>query len=338
MELAPRPWGECPLVLTVTLDAVQQGPTARSMPPIHNSTLTFTVRGVVRGGGYPVGTQLVVSHSVRQLEPPAYPEVGAACLLGAIKHAARGMMRRVGGGGPPAELDCVRLEPSTDTAQAGAVLGCSLPFGWSADGGVVRSPWADLGAAAWPPAEGSSVLAPADAKVCSATGRPVLTCHMTVPLTVSFSGAMVPPASAEDPAAVSRGGKPKGRWPGGWHEWTNPDGDGEYRLTLTNTGEQAVTVPALLNVDGEPCWGGSLLVEHDRRCHPVRPPGAAMSPAALAGTVVTPTTLGPGQSATTVVNVLGLEGAVTSTLPGRFPRAPPAPTPPPQHVCPPHTS
>ena len=298
MEMPPRPWGECPLVLTVTLDAVLQGLTAQSMPPIHFSTLTFTVRSQLRGAVpsavHAVGSQLVVSYSSRQLEPPAYPDIGAPYLLGAVKHAARGMMMRDGGGVLQAECDCLRLEHRTDAAQADAVLGCSLPFGWSADGGAVRSPWADLGTAAWPPAEGSRVLAAADAKVCSVTGRPVLVCEHGGSL--QFSGVMVPPASAEDPATVSSGGKPKGKWPGGWHEWTNPDGDGEYRLTLTNTGEEIAEVPALLSVGGEPCWGGSLLVEHNRGCHPVRPPGAATSPAALAGTVVAPTTLGPGES------------------------------------------
>ena len=316
---APRPWGECPLVLVSELAAVQPGPTARSMPPIHHSTLTFTVRELLRGDGFAVGSQLVVSHSARQLEPPAYPAIGTPCLLGAVKHAARGMMMRRGpaaGGGAElqAECDCLRLEERTDAAHADAVLGCSLPFGWSADRGAVRSPWAELGAAAWAPAEGSRVLAAADAQVCSVTGRPVLLCGGG---SLQLSGGMVPPASAADATAVSRGAKPRGKWPGGWYEWTNPDGDGEYRLTLTNTGAQGdVVVPALLSVGGEPCWSASLLVEHERRCHPLLPPGhaphhaprASTPPAALAGKVVQPTTLGPGESLSTTVNVLALEG------------------------------
>ena len=271
------------------------------MPPIHNRTLTFTVHELLRGDESSAGAQLVVSHSARQQEPPAYPAIGALCLLGAIKHPVRGVTM------PHACLDCLRLEERTDAAHADAVLGCCLPFGWSADGGAVRSPWARLGAAAWPPAGGSSVLAAAGAPVCSVTGRPVLVCGGS---SLQFSGAMVPPASAEDPAAVSRGGKPKGKWPGGWHEWTNPDGDGEVRLTLTNTGEQDVAVPALLSVDGAPCWGASLLVEHGRRCHPLLPPGVepSHSSAALAGAAVQPTTLTPGESVSTVVNVLALEG------------------------------
>lgn len=288
-------------MLACELTAVQQGPTARSMPPIHNTRLTFTVHELLRGD-FTVGSQLVVSHSVRQLEPPAFPAVGAPCLLGAVKHAARGM---VISSTQHHECECLRLEERTDSTHADAVLGCSLPFGWSACGEAVRSPWADLGAAAWPPAEGSGVLAAAGAKVCSMTGRPVLLCGSS---SLQLSGTMVPPASAEDQTAVSHGGKPKGKWPGGWHEWTNPDGDGEYRLTLTNAGERDVTVPALLGLGGEPCWGASLLVEHDRRCYPLLPPGAAASPAALAGTAVQPTTLAPGQSVSTVVNVLALEG------------------------------
>ena len=214
------PWGDCPLVLACELTAVQQGATARSTPPVYNSTLTFTVCELLRGDDFSAGAQLVVSHSARQVEPPVYPAIGALCLLGASKRAARGKTV------PQAE--CLRLEDYMD-----AVLGCSLPFGWSTDGGDVRSPWANLGTAAWPPAEGSSILAAAGAPVCSVTGRPVLVCGDG---SLQFSGAMVPPASAENSAVVSRGNKPKGKWPGGWHEWTNPDGDGDIRLTLTNNG------------------------------------------------------------------------------------------------------
>ena len=118
-----RAWRECPLVLSCELTAVRQGPTARSMPPIHHSTLTFTVRELLRGDGFAVGSQLVVSHSARQLEPPAYPAVGAPCLLGAVKQAARGMVMPGGGGGAPDSLSRV----SASAAAAAANLSDKPP-------------------------------------------------------------------------------------------------------------------------------------------------------------------------------------------------------------------
>ena len=43
-------------------------------------------------------------------------------------------------------------------------------------------------------------------------------------------------------------------------EWTNPDGDGEYKLTLTNPSDKPVTVPALLTQDGKILWRESLVI------------------------------------------------------------------------------
>lgn len=230
----PPAWGECPCVLASTLEEVVEGPQSMSFPPIWHNTLHLTVTEVLRGDpGCAVGARLCVAHSARQVAAPAFPAVGSACLLGGVAMAARGMMMarmpmRGGGGGADGmgmaqpSLNCLRIEERTEEAHRGAVLGCSLPFGWTADGGAIRSPFG-----AWSPLAGSTVIAAADAPVCSATGRPVLQCCSAGELTLT--GEMVPPASAEDPTAVSKGGKPKGMWPGGWWEWTNPDGDGEVR-------------------------------------------------------------------------------------------------------------
>jgi hypothetical protein len=308
----PLPWGECPCVLSGTLEQVVEGPQAMSFPPIWHTTLHLTVTDVLRGDpGCPVGARLCVAHSARQISAPCFPAVGAPCLLGGVAMAARGMMmarmpmRGGGAGAHEPSLTCLRVEERTDASLRDATLGCSLPFGWTADGGAIRSPFG-----AWSPPEGSAVAAAADAPVCSATGRPVLQCGAGLALT----GAMVPPASAEDPTAVSKGGKTKGAWPGGWHEWTNPDGDGEYQLTLTNTTDAEVTVPALLKVgtEEEPRWAASALVECGRRCYPLPfPPSDAAAAAAgadISGVAVAPTVLGPGESVATVVNVLALEG------------------------------
>jgi len=203
------------------------------------------------------------------------------------------------------EMRCIRIEPRTDTAYADAMLGSSLLFGWVAAEGSIRCPWADLGAKAWAPAAGSTIASLKDTPSCSVTGRPVLKCGGAVRL----SGRMVPPDSAADPTAPSKGGKPKGQWPGGWFEWTNPDGDGEYRVTLTNDGTEDVSVPALVRIGNEPRWAASLLIECGRRMYQMPSEEAdAPSAAALAGEVVHPTELKPGESVSTTINMLRLEG------------------------------
>jgi hypothetical protein len=257
-------WGECHCVFVGSLESLAEGPTARSMPPIYNHRLTFTVTEVLRGqlpDGVGVGAALTCAHSARQLEKPDFPPAGTVCIVGAATVAARGggrmmMMRGPGGGGGEApSMTCMRVDVHSADAHAVAVLGCSLPFGWSttAEGAIV-SPWAALGADAWSPGEGSTIAAEEGAHSCSVTGRPVLGGASS---SLRLSGAMVPPPSAADPSQPSKGGKPKGQFPGGWFEWGNPDGDGEYSLTLTNTGAEPVSVPALIRVRDDGSGGGA---------------------------------------------------------------------------------
>ncbi len=91
-------------------------------------------------------------------------------------------------------------------ALAEARAEASLPLGWRREGGKPISPWVDLGKAAWP--EGAGV--PEGAPVCSTTGRPALLAGDGVRLTVT-------PVPAEKKI-----------------KWTNPDGDGLFRVTVAN--------------------------------------------------------------------------------------------------------
>jgi hypothetical protein len=222
-------------------------------------------------------------------------------------------VRRFGRGTAAAEppsMTCLRVDVRSADARASAVLGCSLPFGWATDKeGAIISPWAALGAEAWSPGEGSTIAAADAAPRCHVAGRPVLRCGAS---SLRLTGARVPPPSAEDPSRPSKGGKPKGQFPGGWFEWCNPDGDGEYALTLTNTGTEAVSVPALLRVGdgdgggpGAVSWAASLLVEYRRKAYVLPTEGGAA--AARVSGAVHPTVLGPGESVETVVNVLRLD-------------------------------
>jgi len=306
-EAAIFGWGKCPCIFAAILGDVFEGPCARSFPPIYNHTLTLTIVELLKGelpAGCAVGEALTLSHSARQMVSPRFPPGGSACLIGAVPEAMRG--GKLMPGQSAASMRCLRIEERTDASHANAVLSCQLPFGWVvADGGAIRSPWADMGAEAWKPAAGSTVMVADSALLCSVTGRPVLECSSAV----RFVGEMVPPASAADHAAPSKGGKRKGQWPGGWHEWTNPDGDGEYRLTLSNQSSESVSVPALICVGEElqPRWAMSLLVECGQQayCMPTTDPAAGV----VAGEVlVRPTVLAPGESVSTIVNVLCLKG------------------------------
>ncbi len=83
-------------------------------------------------------------------------------------------------------------------------------------------------------------------------------------------------------------------------KWTNPDGDGEYKITITNTNKTAVKVPALLNDGTKILWLESIKVVCQKKAQPA--PGAKKLPAKTQ-----PTTLKAGESISCVVNALGLK-------------------------------
>ena len=84
-------------------------------------------------------------------------------------------------------------------------------------------------------------------------------------------------------------------------KWSNPDGDGEYKITLSNPTDKAITVPALLSQDGKILWADSLVILCQGKvytcpgCKPVTDK-------------VEPTKIAPGKSVSTVVNALQLKG------------------------------
>lgn len=164
-------------------------------------------------------------------------------------------------------LMVTRIEPLTDDILAEARAAISLPLGWSMVDGKPVSPWAKLGKKAWP----GDVPAPEGTPVCSKTGRPAFRAGAGVQL----AAEPVPP-----PKKI---------------RWTNPDGDGEYKITVTNATDQAVKVPALL-ADGEKVlWDECLVIICQGKGRPV--PTAR----GIAGRVK-PVELGAGESVSTVVN------------------------------------
>jgi hypothetical protein len=156
-----------------------------------------------------------------------------------------------------------------------AELACALPLGWKIDGRKAVSPWAGLGKEAWA-AEMGGDAAKVELK-CATTGRPALLAGPKAEWTVEA----VPPAKAI--------------------QWTNPDGDGEYKLTVTNPTDAPLTVPALLSQDGKILWRESVVILCQDKVYPC--PGSRGVRGKVESVV-----LKPKESVSTAINALALQG------------------------------
>lgn len=145
------------------------------------------------------------------------------------------------------------------------------PLGWTIEEDGFLSPWVSLGPDAWPTDGGEADL------VCSVTGRPAFYFRRNVELTIE----PVPPARAI--------------------RFSNPDGDGEYQVTLTNSTDRPVEIQALLSDGDTILWRESLVFLCDGEAY--------MMPAARSlSAIPQPTILEAGQSVSTVINVFQIEG------------------------------
>lgn len=164
------------------------------------------------------------------------------------------------------------LEPHTEALLDEVKVASLLPLGWKVKAGKAISPWAALGKAAWP-----TEMKDEQAKIiCSVTGRPAYFANG-----IEFKVEKVPPKKDI--------------------QWTNPDGDGEYKITVTNPTDKPLVVPALLSADGKVLWDESLVIVCQKKSY-VCPGAKGIS------TKVGPTTLEPKQSISTTVNALRLDG------------------------------
>jgi len=165
---------------------------------------------------------------------------------------------------------------ASETNVATARKALAVPIGWSFEKGKVVSPWSKFGDNAWP--KGAK---PTSKTVCSKTGRPSLLAGQAIELTAKF----VPPVKEI--------------------KWRNPNGDGEFKITVTNTSDQPVTVPALLATgEGDAqkiLWAESLFALNKGKAFFL--PGAGQVPADVKAA-----TLKPRQSISTVVNTLRFVG------------------------------
>ncbi|HTN77676.1 MAG TPA: hypothetical protein VL096_20605 [Pirellulaceae bacterium] len=166
-----------------------------------------------------------------------------------------------------------RLELADDGKLKAVTRECSLPLSWKAEGDKLVSPWAVLGDQAWPKEDAGIT---ADLK-CSITGRPALLCGPGLKLTVE----PVPPQVKK--------------------EFSNPDGDGEYTITLTNTTKAEIAVPALLSQGDKILWEESLALICQDKAYSLPTSRGVVGP-------VTATKLAPGQSVSTTFNILSVVG------------------------------
>lgn len=158
------------------------------------------------------------------------------------------------------------VEAATPDSIRQAELATSFPLGWTIRDGMLVSPWA-----------GSGKPGKAKAGVCAVTGRPVLVAGGGV----RFSVEPVPPAKQI--------------------KFGNPDGDGEYRLTVKNATDREIEVPALLTDGKSIRWNESIVIRCQNRTYPI--PGATGKVDGLK-----PVVLKPGETVSGTTHVFALVG------------------------------
>eukprot|EP00123_Amoebidium_parasiticum_P019956 comp39014_c0_seq1/m.47368 comp39014_c0_seq1/g.47368 ORF comp39014_c0_seq1/g.47368 comp39014_c0_seq1/m.47368 type:complete len:317 (-) comp39014_c0_seq1:50-1000(-) len=252
-----------PLVFSGLLKSAILGPTGMSYPPMYTARITAEVEHVFRGN-VKKGEVIELGFSQRSMDPPTFPE-GQKCIFTAAFP------------GPDASQPTLKhgLEATPENLAKAKHLS-QLPVGWAASGVGVVCPWAPLGAEAWKPQIWEGPTSPLK---CEVTGRPGL---LTGP-NVIMTAKPVPPEKSI--------------------EWTNPDGDGLYTITVTNTSSQPTKCPALLQnaENGEILWAESL-------CMVCQNKAFRMPESRGVSGKVRVLTLQGNESVSTIVNAIGMDG------------------------------
>ena len=170
------------------------------------------------------------------------------------------------------QLRATRIEQVNIGNLNDARFATQLPLGWHMQDGKLLSPWASLGSKAWPSAQrGKGFM------TCSQTGRPILLAGGDLKLTVE----PLPPAKKV--------------------KYANPDGDGGYRITVTNTAKKPITIPALRQRGKDILWSESLVIMCRGKTYAAPGSTGISQP-------TEPTILDAGKSLSTVVQALRLNG------------------------------
>ena len=259
-----------------------RGAAATAAKPWNEAELVFTAKlnGVDAG---PVGQSFppMYTHQLhfiveKVLRGPLEPGAKLTCSHVARQHNRpvfpAGKVCLVVAGKAGGRMRAEIVEETSAEKLAEVTLACLMPMGWKLDAGNPVSPWAALGEKAWSGTGGSeSQIA------CSKTGRPALLAGGDV----TFKVEKVPPKKEI--------------------KWTNPDGDGQYKITVTNAADKPIAVPALLSDGDKILWRESLVILCQGKAYTC-PDCQGVSKE------VQSTKLQPGQSVSTVVNALRLDG------------------------------
>jgi hypothetical protein len=159
-----KKWSGAEVLLSGKIVKVTTGPVGLSQPPLRTFKLDIAPDKVLRGTGK-FDKQLSVSYSVRQQEPPTFPDNDKVCVI-ALKFVRDAWILQ-------------SVEESSEATIEQATIATSFPIGWTIKDGKLVSPWASIGKPG--KAEGAA---------CSVTGRPVLPAGVDV----RFSVEPVPPA------------------------------------------------------------------------------------------------------------------------------------------------
>ncbi len=250
------PLSGCERVFVGKLTSSKAGPVGLSDPPLHTFTLVFDPTDALRGEK--PDAKAVYRFSYRGNNPAKY-DVGTAYIVGAKAQQGGWLL--------------AAIVPDTADERKVVKQVLSVPAGWRWADGKPVSPWASLGAKAWPK-DGPKL---ADV-TCGECGRPALFVGDGITLTVEQVPAKNPQKFKNDMY-----------------------GDGAFKITLKNTTTKDATVPAVLTDGKEVLWADSVLFLHQDK--PLVLP--------TAGKVTKgskPLSLKAGESASGEVNSLLLDG------------------------------
>ena len=275
IKIVPRPLPGRGRPLPGGRELAKKPPAWASYQHVFIATLDKVVAGPVGRSFPPMFTHkltFTIKDSIRgNLKPGDSVEVSHVARQRVAPVFPKGKDCVVGAEKSRGSIQAKSVEPFDAKTIASIRLACSLPLGWAGNAGRIISPWAGL-KAKWP-----SVIKEGAEFFCSTSGRPALWFGSGA----EFAVEKVPPEEAI--------------------KWTNPDGDGEYRITVSNTGEKPVSVPALRRIGDKILWQESVVILCQGKTY-ASPESKGLSVA------TSPTLLKPGQKLSGVINALALEG------------------------------
>jgi hypothetical protein len=227
--------------------------------PVFTATFRIRVDEVFRGS-LATGTTLTLAHGGR-----TRPQLDGRCLM--VGARAIELPNHLGARELVTNIavGCEELPPATLRTLA------ALPLGWSINDGQLVSPWAAPDDKTHVDAPEPSV--PRASYFCGRTGRPAWLTAPGLELRIEKLSKAAPKAGVTDAA--------------------------EFRIELTNTGRELVTVPALPERAGKALWNESLLIQIGETLFTLGDWRAVLA----SGGVLAATRLSPGARVSTTVDL-----------------------------------